>query len=138
MSKHSRAEAANKLITIIGSVGRQFFYSTRHHRFAQFRVSWDGTVIFIDDYSGRQIKATHRWCRWRGFTHGGTLQDLCKAMADFIRTGKPISAYYFGPWPDTYCRGDLWGYGIANMASIREQAIALGVAYDPDVKKAAA
>lgn len=134
MSKHARADAVNKLIEIIGNTGRRFFYSDRHKRFSVFRVSWDGSVVFTDDYSGKRIKATHKWCRWRGFTHGGTLQALCKALADFIRTGRPISAYYFGPWPADYCRGDLWGYGIANMAVIRQQAVALGIAYDPDEK----
>lgn len=122
-SRMERCEKVNDLLRCIGEVGRRFF----HHdgRYARFEVGLRGRVWLHDHYSRKRIY-THYPYRWRGFTNGGTLKALCIALRDFIMRGKPVKSGHFGPWPDWYCGGDLWGYGDA-MEGVRAKALELGV-----------
>jgi hypothetical protein len=125
--RQERCEVANRMLAAIASCGRRFF----HHdgNLSRFEVDGRGRVWFLDGYSNRRVY-THYRGKWRGFTNGGTLRALCEALSDFIMTGRAISPWHFGPFPDWSCGGDLWGYG-ADMAAVREAALRLGVVSDP-------
>lgn len=123
-NKAERLAAANKLVYVIASLGRRFFY--HDGRTGALSIT-HGTnrLVWIDHHSKREVHIL-RGGRMRGFTGGGTLQSLVENLADFVRTGKPVRADTFGPWPEWLCEGDLWGYG-SDMAAVREAAAVLGV-----------
>lgn len=55
------------------------------------------------------------------------MKRFVEYLADYIRTGKPITnQYVLGPWDEWMCNGDLWGYGD-DMEKVRELAIDLGI-----------
>ena len=124
-TKQERATIVNAMICVIGSRGRRFFYSKTKDRFAIIEVDSRGRVFWHDDYTGSRIY-THRNHRWDGFSHGGTLRNLVEHFRDYIMTGKPLK-HGFGPWPDTFCDGDLWGYGKDAMQHVRLEAVRLGI-----------
>jgi len=126
MTKKERAEKVNKLIHFIGDRGRGFFYRNNTQCYATVEVDSRGRVWWKDDYTGKRIY-THSNHRWPGFSHGGTLRDLVGHFRDFIMSAKKVPSYCFGPWPETYCNGDLWGYGKENMEQIRMEALRLEV-----------
>lgn len=113
-----RLSDANAVIREVGMRGRRFFYSDKHDRFSRFEIDRGGRLRFFDHYSGKSI-AVIKHCRWRGFTGGGTLRALVERLARYIREGMPIPSRHFGPWPDYVCDGDLWGYGLDQMAELR-------------------
>lgn len=118
-----RLIAVNEFLQVIASCGRQFF--SHENRIARFEISANERIWFIDAYSQQKIY-THTRYGWNGFNHGGTLLQLCQKLRDFIRTGAQLPAGMFGPWPETYCRGDAWGYGPA-MQIVRDAAVRLKV-----------
>lgn len=115
LTKNQRINEANKVIAIIASFGRKFFAS--NGRIARFEADWQGRVKFRDAYSDRLV-SLHPRSRMKGFSNGGTLEALVKALYGFIRTGVPIRSTWFGPWPPNVCGGDLWAYG-KDMAKVR-------------------
>lgn len=124
-TKQKRLDAANHIIVTIASCGRRFFWNRYNERFARFEVDHRGRVWFIDAYSGKRIY-THYSGRWRGFTNGGTLQTLVCHLRDYIVHGKRLRSGIFGPWPEHFCNGDLWGYGD-DMRQVRGIAKELGI-----------
>ena len=118
LTKAERIADANYLLLQISMVGRRFFYNERHNRVARFEQTIDGKLWFRDDYTDKRVYVAYRG-RWRHFSHGGTLQGLVEALAGYIRTGQPINASRFGPWPEYLCEGDLWGYGKDVMETLR-------------------
>lgn len=124
--KAERLEKVNAMIRVMGSCGRRFFYSLRYDRFARMEIDSRGKVWFVDDYSGHRIYTHYERGSWRKFSHGGTMRALVIAFRKFIQQGTPVPAGSFGPWPDWYCGGDLWGYGD-DMVKVRSKAIALGI-----------
>jgi hypothetical protein len=124
--KQERTVKVNNLIRVIGDCGRGFFYSKSKLRYASIEVDLKGHAWWTDDYSGKRVY-THGNHRWFGFTHGGTLRNVVENFRDYISKGKPIRGGIFGPWPETYCNGDLWGYGKDNMAAIKAEALRLGI-----------
>lgn len=130
VEKGWRIEAVNKLIMEIGSCGRRFFYN-RDFGYAWMSIDIHGKIWFTDDYNCKCIY-THYSGRWKHFTHGGTMRTLVEQFRDYIQTGKKVFIGYFGPWPEWYCDGDLWGYGAENMKAIREKAIELGICHNPN------
>lgn len=120
--KMARCQQANTVLQIISDHGRRFFHYKE--RVAEFEVDERGHIWFIDEYSQKRIW-THYPHRWKNFSGGGTLLSLCKALRDFIQTGEPIRAGWFGPWPQHYCDGDLWGYG-PDMEIVRERVKTTG------------
>lgn len=118
MTRSDRLAEANHLILEISAIGRRFFYSEPHDRVACFERSVDGKLWFRDDYTGRRIYVAYRG-EWRHFSHGGTLRRLVEGLAGYIRTGERIPAGHFGPWPEYYFNGDLWGYGKEAMSALR-------------------
>lgn len=123
LSKSERARKVTAFLAVVGDCGRHFF---RHSdRGARMEVDARGHVWFVDDYSEKRIY-THYEGRWRGFSHGGTLRDLVKALRDHIRTGEPLHPGVLGPWPTWYGGGDPWAYGDA-MAQVRQAAVDQGL-----------
>lgn len=127
MSKKSRIAAANKVIEACATHGHKFF----HHdgRISHFRLTWQGRLVFVDGYTQREV-SLHPKSAWKGFTEGGTLRALVADLANYIRTGKPIRNH-FGPWPDWYCDGDLWAYGLEEMEQVRLKVARTGVLAEP-------
>ena len=111
-----RLSSANAVIAAIAAHGRRFF----HHkgRFAALGIDVHGHITHTDEYSDKTFRITNPRA-WNGFSHGGTMRSLIEALADYIRTGEPIDRDHFGPWPDDFCRGDLWGYGKDAMEAVR-------------------
>lgn len=118
--KLKRCEEVNVLLVVIASCGRRFF--GHEGRVAFFEVDPRGRVWFTEEYSQRRIY-THKTGKWKWFHHGGTLRSLCGDLAAYIAKGTPVPNH-FGPWPDWYCEGDLWGYG-GDMANVRDAAQAV-------------
>lgn len=122
--KQARLAAVNELLTVISQHGRRFFYG-KNGVVTQFELDARGRVWIIDSYSGCRVYA-HYAGRWRGFTNGGTLRDLCEALRDYIARGTQIRPSHFGPWPQYICEGDLWGYGDG-ILPVRAAALRLGI-----------
>jgi len=121
-TRQERLVIANQLIDVIASHGRRFF----HHngRVSRFELDHRGRVWFVDKYTNSRIYTHYRY-HWRDFTEGGTLRNLVIELRDYImgrRMDLPLEL--LGPWPDSYCGGDLWGYGDA-MIEVRKKAVEL-------------
>lgn len=122
--KNERAEHANALIKIIASHGRKFF---EHDGYvASLEVDKNGRVWFIDEVSKRRIY-THKRDRWAGFSHGGTLQDLVRAMRDYITKGKKIPLNWLATIRINPANGDIWGYGEDARTAMRLEAATLPI-----------
>jgi len=114
--KEVRLGFANILLTVISQIGRKFF----GHNGETSRLELDkmGRVWFVDSHSNKRIYTHHTRDRWKGFTQGGTLRCLIIGLRNYITNGEQPHPKTFGPWPDWYCNGDLWGYGDA-MEKVR-------------------
>jgi hypothetical protein len=124
MNKSERLQKANALLETIADCGRKFF---RHNDLvSRFELDRRGRIWFIDAYRSARIYTHYTRGRWRGFSEGGTLRDLVIALRNYIATGKLINPVHFGPWPDWYCDGDVWGYG-QDMEKVRAKAIELEI-----------
>lgn len=133
VEQERRQAAANELLRVIASCGRRFF----HHedRISRLELDDRGRVWLHDKYTGARIY-THRDGRWRGFSEGGTLQGLIKALRDYVKRGTKLHSLTFGPWPKWYCGGALWGYG-EDMEKVRDAARQLGIIECPAAKESA-
>ena len=129
-TKPQRVEICNQILRIIASHGRRFFShdADRLEResnpaVSRFELDQRGRIWFIDKYTGRRIYTAYKY-RWRGFSEGGTLQDLVRHLHRYISAGEntiPFTA--FGPWPEWICGGDPWGYGKEEMAEVRRKVV---------------
>ncbi len=118
LSPGSRLDIANGLLETIATFGRRFF--SHDGRVARLELDHRGRVWFHDHYTGLRIY-THYAGRWRGFTSGGTMRSLIENLRDYIKRGERLHPMVFGPWPDWFCGGDLWGYGD-DMEKVRTKA----------------
>jgi hypothetical protein len=134
--RKDRIANANAVIRAIGSHGRRFFYSSKYDRYGSFSIDDIGCLRYRDDYSGKAIKVVQGG-KWRGFSHGGTCRAIVESLAHYIRTGDPINAGHFGPWPDWVCFGDLWGYGKDAMEEVRSAALSNPAVRTPKLEDAA-
>lgn len=138
MTKQERLEIANEMIRVIASCGRNFFSMQEYHRNSQSGLTQEelariscleldgrGRVWLINKYTTKRIY-THYKGAWRGFSDGGTLRGVIIQLREYVNHGKLLTEGVFGPWPDWYCRGDLWGYG-EDMHLVREGAKRLGI-----------
>lgn len=123
--RRDRADKANELLKEIGSCGRKFFYSEKHNQFGFFDVDNNGRIWYTDSYTGKRIYLHYQYWK-RGFSNGGTMRALINSLKSYIQKGKTINPYHFGPWSDTICNGDLWGYGT-DIKRVREKASNLGI-----------
>jgi len=118
LGREERRHNANTLLRVIASCGRKFF---RHKdNWAYFIFNNQYRIFFVDNYTQQHIY-THRQGYWKGFSHGGTLKALVEKLRDYIKDGTKLPEGQLGPWPDWYCKGDLWGYG-EDMEQVREAA----------------
>lgn len=136
----ARLALANAVLCVCASYGRRFFSEDADRserkefpRISRFEIDPRGRLWFIDKWRGARIYV-HNEYPWRSgwsrrFSEGGTLLDLCKALRDFIRTGERRFMRHFGPWPQSCCGGDLWGYGD-DMPLVRRDVAALLAALD--------
>jgi len=126
MTKEERLKNANEFIKVIASCGRNFFYTNKGHT-ARLEVSATGRVFFIDQYSLKRIYTHQKYGGWDGFTSGGTMESLVRAMRDFITKGKQMRANYFNENKGEVF-GNPWGYG-KDILIVREAAVKLGLAH---------
>lgn len=115
-AKLLRCEYANRLIEVISSYGRCFFYSRKNDSVA--RLSFDRRV-YLHDASGTMIEAKAT-SKWRGFSHDGTLRDLVLQMRNYVMRGERIDPAYLGI--DLQRGGNIWGYPPEQMRLCREAA----------------
>ena len=113
-----RCEYANRLIEVISSYGRLFFYSRRYDCVA--RLSFDQRV-YLHDENGAKIEAKATNKRWPGFSHGGTLRDLVLQMRNYVMRGERIDPAYLGIDRQAG-EGNVWGYSPEQMRLCREAA----------------
>ena len=129
--KVERLYNANELIKAIGTTGRKFFNYPNKHGLGRFELGKQGSIWFVDGYTGKRIYLNHKY--WQGgFSEGGTLRDLINDLKNYITNGKKFGypERHFGPWPMWLCEGDLWGYGDEDMGIVRKRAIELGITVD--------
>lgn len=120
-----RLTQANTLIEAIASHGYQFFRNRTTGKIASLELDHRGRVWFLDEHSLKRIY-THQHYLGRGFTNGGTLNDLVRHLRDYVKKGVRLPNHVLGPWPEWICNRDLWGYG-AEMENVRDTARKLGL-----------
>ena len=121
--KQARIVHANQLIQAIASHGRKFFRSSKGE-VAEFELDAHGKVWYRDDYSRAMIPlGVH--CRWKGFTHGGTLRDLVERMWCYIESGVTIDRVCIGF--DRADGSNIWGYKVEDMQACRLECYALPI-----------
>lgn len=119
-TKHDRLEIANQFIKIIASHGRKFFNINGQIAYMKIKA---GHVYWVDEYSQKEIYLSYKY--WsKGFTNGGTLRELVKALRLYVLGRRDFPISYLGPWPENLCDGDLWGYG-ESMEQVRIEALKL-------------
>jgi len=134
-TKHERLAQANRLLLIISQHGRQFFRNKKDGRIAQFEVDDRGRIWFIDDYKGARIythKTGYGHNPWKGFSHGGTLQCLAKALCSWIGNGETLHREFIAPTRSMGGLGDIWGYGTEACAATRAEAFKLPLIWHPE------
>jgi hypothetical protein len=116
-AKLLRCEYANRLIEVISSYGRFFFYSRRHDRVARLRFE---QRVYLHDERGVMIEVKASG-KWKGFSHGGTLRDLVLQMRNYVMRGERIDPAYLGI-DRQIGAGNIWGYEPEQMRLCREAA----------------
>lgn len=120
--RERRVGIANKFLVAISSHGRRFF--EHEGRVSHFKLDMRGRIWFVDKYSEHCIY-THQPGYWgRHFSDGGTLQELCIHLREYIMGREELPMRALGPWRKDLCGGDLWGYGDA-MQAVRDECGAL-------------
>lgn len=120
--RRGRAFRANVFLRAVADRGRHFFRYA-NGEVSRFEVDDEGHLWFVDGYRGDRIWThVHGWWGNR-FTNGGTMQQLCLYLKEFVMTGKRIPPV-LGPWD--FCDNDLWGYGD-DMELVRGSARDLGL-----------
>lgn len=120
--KFERLHHINELIRTISKYGRRFFYYDKFDRTASMLIDRSGHIYFRDDYTDKLIYVAYRY-RWNGFSHGGTLKELVKAMAHYIRTGDKLDIGWIGPERMRITDGNIWGYAPDEMEKCRAEAM---------------
>ena len=124
MDEQERLIAANEFIGIIASCGRKFF---EHKGFvSSFELSETKRVFFIDYYTKKRIYTHRKYCRWDGFTSGGTMKSLVESLRDFVKKGDLLDLNYFNTDMGNGFKNP-WGYG-EDLLIVRDAAERLGIA----------
>lgn len=116
-AKLLRCEYANRLIEVISSYGRSYFYSRKNDSVA--RLSFNQRV-YLHDENGATIEAKAT-SKWKGFSHGGTLRDLVLQMRNYVMRGERIDPAYLGI-DRPIGGGNIWEYSPEQMRLCREAA----------------
>lgn len=115
--KEQRLIIANMVINEISSCGRKFFRYKDNIGFFKLNTK-TGHLYWVCEYTKKPIYMGYKY--WL-FHHGGTLHHLISTLAEYIRGNQEFPIHLFGPWPENFCGGDLWGYGINEMDILREK-----------------
>lgn len=121
-----RCVYVNKLIEVISSYGRCFFYNTTHDRIAHMIYDSAGTppsVYLVDEKSARQVVLRNNG-DWAGFGHNGMLRDLVMQMRDYVMKGMRIDMSYIG-LVSPMGKSNGWGYPQDQMQKCRDAAVLL-------------
>lgn len=124
MSKTERLVHANALIEVISRHGRRFFRNRESGTIARLELDARGRVWLIDEYRGARVYVAYRG-RWRGFSHGGTLQNLIEELHHYIQHADLLHPEHIAPSRMDPKNGDIWGYGAEAAAAVRAEAHAL-------------
>lgn len=120
--KEERLKKVNSLIFTIASHGHRHFWAPGRCGLARFSLDDSGRVWWHDHVTGKRVYTHRPWLSWqRGFTGGGTLNQLVTRLSKFIVHGEPLHPGYFD------YRRDYWGYG-EGMKAVYDAAVSLGVA----------
>lgn len=122
MTRQQRVEIANRFLEIVSRHGHRFFHFDG--RVSKFELDARGRVWFINSFGQKRIYTHQKYSWGRHFSNGGTLFCLCKALQEFIMDRGELPLNRLGPWHESICGGDLWGYGDS-MATVREECAAL-------------
>lgn len=123
--KQERLKKANAVIQAIAKHGRRFFYYDKTGAVSYFKLDERGRIWLVDKYTQEPVYVAYRY-HWRAFSEGGTLRRLIEDLADFIRTGEPISAGHFAGYPGWFAPGDPWDYGTEAMEAVRAEVMKTG------------
>lgn len=119
--KQKRLDECNFLIEQIAKHGRKFFnYEDRTGRISKLELGFQQRVYFIDGYTGTRIYTHRRWCRWRGFSEGGTLKGWIEAMRDYITFGTKCNLRAICPKGIGRKSGNIWGYSESEAEKLIE------------------
>jgi hypothetical protein len=121
-SQQERLKKANELIKFIAQHGRKFFSYKEDVAYLAFRRN---RIWYFEPYNKEWV-FTHYKGRWRKFIHGGTLKGLIYCLRGYIINGQKLHPKTFGPWPKSFCNGDLWAYG-EDMPKVKAKAVELGI-----------
>lgn len=113
-----RVKQANKVIELIASKGRRFFYSEAHKRLSRFGLDKYGQIFYVDHYTGMKIYPFAEGY-WPGFTSGQTLKAFIARLAQYVKTGEPMEAHWF---PIEY-DASQWAYGEEVMRALLAEVI---------------
>jgi hypothetical protein len=124
MSELDRLNAANEFIKVIAGCGRRFF----HYKgvVSYLELSKQKRVFFTDYYTRKRIYTHRSYCRWDGFTSGGTMKSLIESLRDFIKKGKTLNLSYFKEDMGNGFKNP-WGYD-EDLAIVHDAAKRLGIA----------
>jgi len=120
--RRERMAHANELIKAISEHGRRFFWNADAKRVARIEMDDRNKLWWIDDYKGSRIymdKIGGYEHRWRGFSHGGTLQSLAIKMRIYIKAGERIHLDYIAQ--------SCWGYDAEAALATRKAAALLPI-----------
>lgn len=122
--KAERLAKANEFIRVIATTGRKFF--AHEGAISLLFLDSQGRIWILDSYSKRHIY-THYHGAWKGFTNGGTMQQLIIRLREYIqgeiKTGDDLFRKLhlhqrnLQIWPD-----HPWGYPEPDMAIVIREA----------------
>lgn len=127
-AKQERLTHANKLIQLISSYGRRFFYNKNFDRVAYFKLDEKNRLWFVDDFTDKPIymQKTGFGNKWRGFTHGGTLRSLVEMISDYIRSGRLVDIGVIAP-QRTFDESNIWGYPSDAVIELKAEVCKLPI-----------
>jgi hypothetical protein len=138
--KQERIDHANELIKLIASHGRNFFLhvdrETKISRYARFEFNSGNRLWFIDDYTQSYVypyDTQFSYAFNKGFSHGGTLRNLCVMMREYIIKGEKIDIFYIAPnRGELDGNHDMWGYGPEACKALRAACENLPIICNPE------
>ncbi|QBJ00998.1 uncharacterized protein Rostov7_00017 [Vibrio phage Rostov 7] len=109
--KQKRVDECNVIIKLIATHGRKFFnYEARGRRISNLLLGPQDRVYFHDGYTLMLIYTHRRWCRWRGFSEGGTMKRWVEAFRDYITFGHKLNINAICQRGMGENSGNIWGY----------------------------
>lgn len=91
-----RLNAANELIKVIASCGRQFFRNKHTGQVAVLTLDWGDRVWLTDEVTGQRIPVHSPASKhWRHFSHGMTLRFFIGYLREYIVDGRKLERSIF-------------------------------------------